>query len=69
MTRSHEKGRNEFTEAAKREAMQCGVSPEEILERWLAEAKQAGETARRNKLVQALKFVRTRNQQKRRGRK
>jgi hypothetical protein len=39
MTRSHERGENEFTEAAKREVMRTGIASEEILAQWLEEAK------------------------------
>jgi hypothetical protein len=69
MTRSHEKGDNEFTDAAKREALRTGEPVDEILARWLAEATKAKDKERKRKIVQAQKYILDRNQSKRRGRR
>jgi hypothetical protein len=69
MTRSPEKGENEITEAAKREAMRTGVPIREILERMLEEARKAKDVERQRKIVTAQKYLCERNLRKRRGRK
>src|SRR5262245_23680515 len=56
MTRAREKGENEFTRAAKREAMRSGADVGKILARMLEEANKAKDTTRQNKLIQALKY-------------
>jgi hypothetical protein len=68
MTRSHEKGENEFTREAKREALRTGRSADEILTEWLADAKRDRDKERQAKVIQALKFLRGRNRRRRRGR-
>jgi len=67
MTRSPEKGENEFTVAAKREGLRTGESAEAVLARWLAEAKKAKNKRQIRKIVQAQKYVWDRNRAKRRG--
>ena len=67
MTRSREKGENEMTEAARREALRTGETVGQVLARWLAEAKRVKDTQRQRKIVQAQKYVRDRNRAKRRG--
>jgi hypothetical protein len=69
MTRSREKGENEFTRAAKREALQTGVSVGDILKRMLDEAKEAKDTASWIKIARAQKFLGKRNPRKRRRRR
>ena len=69
MTKSYEKGENEFTAAARREAARTGASVEEILERMLREAQQGKDKAREMKIIQAQKFCRERNRRKRRRRR
>ena len=69
MTKSWEKGENEFTRAAKRLAMRTGESAVDILERLLAEAKQARDTVSCEKIVQAHKYLIRREERKRRRRR
>jgi negative regulator of replication initiation len=69
MTKSHEKGDNEYTRAAKREAMRTGQSVADILRRMLSEARQKRDSEQINKIVQAQKFALERNTRKRRGRR
>jgi hypothetical protein len=69
MTRSQEKGENEFTQAAKREAAKTGMPVSEILTRMLAEVIRTKDAAAQKKIVQAQKFLRIRNRRKRRGRR
>lgn len=68
MTRSRERGENEFTRAAKREALRTGRSVAAILTGMLAAAKRARDTAEQEKVIQAQKYLRDRNRRKRRGR-
>ena len=68
MTRAHERGENEFTEAVKREAARAGAPVSEILDRMLAEAIEGRDTARQQKIVRAEKYLRIRNRRKRGGR-
>jgi hypothetical protein len=65
VTRSREKGRNEITEAAKRRAMRTGVPVGEILTQMLDAAKKAKDAQQRKKIIQAQKYVKRRNRNKR----
>jgi hypothetical protein len=67
MTKSHEKGRSEITEAAKREAMRTGLPVAEILARMLDEAKKAKDVKQRMKIIKAQKYLVQRIRKKRRG--
>ena len=69
MTKSWEKGENEFTRAAKRLAMRTGESVPVILDRWLAEAKLDKDTGRCETLARALKFASRHYKEKKRGRR
>jgi hypothetical protein len=55
MTRSKNKGENEITAAAKREAMRTGLPIADILARMSAAAKQAKDKAKCMKIVEAEK--------------
>jgi hypothetical protein len=68
MSRSPEKGRNEFTELAKRQALRTGRSVAEILEEMLVAAKKAKDKQQQLRIVQAQKYLWERNRNKRRGR-
>ena len=68
MTKSRQKGRNEFTEAVKREAMRTGQSIVELLEQMREDARKAKDTKKQKEIVAALKYVGRRNRNKRRGR-
>jgi hypothetical protein len=65
MTKSQERGANEYTEAAKRESARTGRGVCDILAAWLAEAKQAGDVERVRKVTAAQKFSGCRNRRKR----
>jgi hypothetical protein len=68
MTKSWEKGENPIVEQAKREAAHTGRDIGEILKEMLVAAKQARNTARRINIQRAQKFLKFRNQRKRRSR-
>ncbi len=68
MTRSREKGENEITDEAMREALRTGREVADILEDMLRAAKKAGDAKRRKKIERAQKYRRLRNRRKRRGR-
>ena len=68
MTKSPEKGRNEFTEAAKRQAMRTGRPIVEILRQMLNAAKKLKDKEQQRKIIQAQKYICQRNVNKRRGR-
>ena len=67
MTKSRQRGQNEITDEAQREAARTGKNVCDILEVMLRAAKKAGDTAKRNKIVMAQKFLHCRNRKKRRG--
>jgi len=68
MTRSREKGESEITAEAKREAARTGQDVCAVLARMLQRAKRDGDRARQAKIIRAQKFLRCRNQRKRRRR-
>lgn len=65
MTKSQQRGENEFTVAAKREASATGRNVCDILAEWLAAAPQAGDAERVRKLTAAEKYLGCRNRRKR----
>jgi hypothetical protein len=65
MTRNREKGDNDVTDEAKREAARTGENVCAVLKRLLRAAKQKKDRARQMKIVQAQKFLRCRNLSKR----
>jgi hypothetical protein len=65
MTKSQERGENEYTDAAKREAARTGRNGCDILAAWLAEARQAGDAETVRKLTAAEKYLGCRNRRKR----
>ncbi len=68
MTRSRHKGENEITAEAKREAARTGQDVCTVLAKMLQRAKRDGDRGRQVKIIQAQKFLRCRNQRKRRRR-
>jgi hypothetical protein len=68
MTKSWEKGRNVFTELAKRQASRTGEDVREILMELLLAAKTERDSERRREIEKALKYFRDRNRQKRKRR-
>ena len=66
MTKSWEQPRSEIIDEAKKEAARTGRDINTILKEMLKAAKAARDKARRIKVQQAQKFLRLRNQQKRR---
>jgi hypothetical protein len=68
MTRSREKGRNEITDEALREAARTGKHVCAVLDEMLRAAKKSGDKVRQVKILRAQKFLRCRNQRKRRRR-
>jgi hypothetical protein len=66
MTKSWEKGDNEIVDEARREAAQTGRDLGAILEEMLVAAKKARDPARRIRIQRAQKFLKLRNQKKRR---
>ena len=66
MTKSWEQPRNEIVDEAKKEAARTGRDMNNILEGMLKAAKAARDKVRRIKVQQAQKFLKLRNQQKRR---
>jgi hypothetical protein len=68
MTRSPHKGESELTAEAKREAARTGQGVCAVLAKMLRRAKRDGDRARQVKIIQAQKFLRCRNQRKRRRR-
>jgi hypothetical protein len=67
MTKSWEQGDNEFVDLARREAARTGRDIEEILEELHEAAKKSRDAARRIKIQRAQKFLKFRNQRKRRS--
>jgi hypothetical protein len=65
MTKSQERGSNEYTDAARRESARTGRGVCDILAAWLAEAKQAGDAEKVRKLTAAEKYSGCRNRRKR----
>jgi hypothetical protein len=63
MTKSYEEGENEYTRAAKREALRTGRSLLDILKDM---RKTADNSAARRKIKQALKYLVLANKRKRR---
>jgi hypothetical protein len=66
MTKSEERGENEITEEAKREAARTGKDVCAVLAAMLKKAKAAGDKARERKIVRAQKYLGCRNVRKRR---
>jgi uncharacterized membrane protein YebE (DUF533 family) len=67
MTKSRERGENEITEEAKREAARTKKHVCDILAAMLAAAKAAGNTERQRKILRAQKYLGCRNVRKRRS--
>jgi hypothetical protein len=67
VTKSEERGENEITEEAKREAARTGKDVCDILAGMLKKAKAAGDKARERKIVRAQKYLGCRNIWKRKG--
>ncbi len=65
MTKSQEKGANEITEEAKREAARTGRDICDILKEMLREAKAAKDKDREQKIKRAEKYLGCRNRRKR----
>ena len=65
MTKAAERGENEFTDAARKEAARTGEDLCAILRRWLSQAKRNKDGPRVRKLQQAEKFLGCRNKSKR----
>lgn len=66
MTKSEERGENEITREARREAARTQRHICEVLAAMLSAAKTAGDVARQRKIIQAQKFLRCRNVRRRR---
>ncbi len=69
MTKSHEKGENEITLAAKKEALRTGRGVVDVLKEMRQRAVAARDKALKKKIVKAQKYVKFRNKQKRQRRK
>jgi hypothetical protein len=67
MTKRPEKGENEFTKAAKREAARTKRNVCDILAEMLDQAKAAGDVRRQRKIMRAQKYLGCRNIRKRRS--
>ena len=67
MTKSRERGENEITEEAKREAARTKKHVCDILATMLAAAKAASNTERQRKILRAQKYLGCRNVRKRRS--
>ena len=65
MTKAPEKGENEITEEAKREAARTGKHVCDILKAMLKSAKAAKDRERERKIKRAQKYLRCRNKRKR----
>ena len=65
MTRTTEKGENEITAEAKRQAERKGQHVCAVLDEMLRAAQKNGDRVKQMKIVQAQKFLRCRNQRKR----
>jgi hypothetical protein len=65
MTKAPEKGENEITDEAKREAARTGVHICDILKAMLKKAKAAKDRERERKIKRAQKYLRCRNKRKR----
>jgi hypothetical protein len=66
MTKSEERGENEITEEAKREAARTGKDVCAVPAAMLKKAKVAGDKARERRIVRAQKYLGCRNVRKRR---
>jgi hypothetical protein len=66
MTRNREKGENEIAAEAKREAARTDKDVCTVLAEMLERAKRDSDRPRQLKIIQAQKFLRCRNQRKRR---
>jgi hypothetical protein len=66
MTKSREKGRNELTDEALREATRTGKDVCAILRSMLQTAKRSRDRAKQKKVERAQKFLGCRNRRKRR---
>jgi hypothetical protein len=69
MTKRPEKGENEITDEAKREAVRTNRNVCAILADMLARAKLSGDRKRQQKIKQAQKFLGCRNIRKRRSKR
>jgi hypothetical protein len=67
MTKAHERGENEFTRAAKLEAMHTKRDVCDILKEWLKAAKIDKDTQRQGRIIKAQKTLKCRNVRKRRS--
>ena len=67
MTKSPERGADENTDEAKREAARTGRHVCDVLAAMLIRAKAAGDGERVGKIIRAEKYLRCRNVRKRRG--
>jgi hypothetical protein len=65
VTKAPEKGENEITAQAKREAVRTGQDVCDILKAMLAEARAAKDRARERKIKRAQKYLGCRNRRKR----
>jgi hypothetical protein len=65
MTKSWERGENEITQEARREASRTKRPVTEILAEMLAEAKVARDRKRMRKIIRAQKYLGARNRRKR----
>ena len=68
MTKSHERGENDVTRAAKVWALRTNTNVCTVLERWLVQAKKVGDGTRVSSIVKAQKYLGCRNRRKRRKR-
>ena len=65
MTKSREHGANEYTDAARREAIATGRGVCDILAEWREAARRAGDAETVRKLTAAEKYLGCRNRRKR----
>jgi hypothetical protein len=69
MTKSWEKGENEITLAARKEALRTRRPIEDVLKEMRTTAAKAGDRALRKKIERAQKYCKFRNKQRRQRRK
>jgi hypothetical protein len=67
MTKSRERGEDEITDEARREAARTGGHVCDVLAAMLLRAKAAGDAGRIQKIIRAQKYLRCRNVRKRRA--
>jgi hypothetical protein len=66
VTKSNEKGENEITDEARREALRTGVDVCDILKAMVKAARRAKDMEREQKIKRAEKYLGCRNKRKRR---